>query len=79
MKMLSVWNILLNSNLNVKYFSIDLKPGSKNCEGAKRVAEKFKMSEGSFKVIIPEAKDRVKDKEAYFLDFDLKNSPSRTC
>ena len=33
------------------------------------------MSEGSFKVIIPEAKDRVKDKEAYYLDFDLKNSP----
>ncbi len=75
MKLLSVWSILPNSNLTVKYFSINLKPGSKNCEGAKRGVEKFKMSEGSFKVIIPEAKDRVKDKEAYYLDFDLKNSP----
>ena len=33
------------------------------------------MSDGSYTVKIPESKDRIKDKEAYYLDFDLKNSP----
>ena len=77
-KLLLVWKILPNSNLTVSYYAIDLKPGSKTCVGAlkKKIQDtRFKMSQGSYRVSIPEPKDRVKDKEALFLDFDLKNSP----
>ena len=69
------WHLLPNSSLILETWNIKLPSGAKDCEGRTLGEQKFYTGFGSYSVSAPPPGARVKDKDAFYLDFKLEKSP----